>query len=165
MNVDFTSPANSGVIRYLKSNASSEWNLSKARSKESCAPESVKDPYLNLNTHPDLVIWFWDKITVKLPEVCKWIIYGLPVLVNPKSGIVFGFGTGTHTYDLRLPAIERDAAIKAGCKRIFKYSTPAGEEFNLDDIGAEWIFGKFDANEENWCLAAYEYSQHQIISN
>lgn len=157
MNVAFTSPANSGVMRYLKSNAASEWNLSKARAKESCAPESVDEPCYNLNTHPDLVIWFWDKITTKLPEVCKWVIYGLPVLVNPKSGIVFGFATGTNTYALRLPAIEKDAAIKAGCKRIFKYRAPA-EELNLNEIGEEWIFGKFSASEKDWCLAAYEFA-------
>ena len=159
MNVDFTSPKNSGVIRYLRTNASSEFNFSKARSKESCAPESVDDPYSNLNTHPDLVIRFWDKITTQLPEVCKWVIYGLPVLVNPKSGIVFGFATGTNTYALRLPTIEKEAAIKSGCKRIFKYRAPAGEEFNLDEIGEEWIFGNYISDEKDWCLAAYEFSK------
>jgi hypothetical protein len=161
MNVDFTSPTNSGVISYLKSNASSGFNFSKASSKESCAPESVTEPYHNLNTHPDLLTWFWDQMTTKLPEVCRWVVYGLPVLVNPKSGIIFGFAQGTHTYALRLPDAERNAAMKAGCKRIYKYSAPAGEELSLDDIGAEWIFGKFDVSEKDWCLSAYEYSNHQ----
>jgi hypothetical protein len=161
MNVDFTSPPNSGVIRFLKFNASSDYNFSVARSKESCAPESVDAPYYNLNTHPDLLSWFWDQLTAKLPEVCKWVVYGLPVLVNPKSGIIFGFAEGTNTYALRLPPLEKDAAVKAGCKRIWNYSAPSGLQLKLDDVGEEWIFGQCQACEKDWCLAAYEFSKHQ----
>ena len=164
MNVDFTSPANSGVFHHLKANASSPSAVSVARSKESCAPESVDDPYYNLGTHPDLVSWLWDELTTKLPEVCKWVVYGAPVLVNPKSGIIFGFAGGTHTYALRLPPAERGAAIKAGCKRVWKY--PAfpelqikPSELKLDDFGEEWMFGQFQACEKDWCLAAYEFSK------
>lgn len=167
MNVDFTSLANSGVVRHLKAKASSPNAASVARSKESCAPESVDDPYCNLGTHPELVSWLWDELTAKLPEVCKWVVYGSPVLVNPKSGIIFGFAGGTHTYALRLPPAERGAAIKAGCKRISKY--PAypelqikASELKLDDFGEEWLFGQFQACEKDWCLAAYEFSKAQI---
>ncbi len=161
MNVDFTAPANSGVVCYLRVSASSPDAVSLARSKESCDPESVADPYCNLGTHPDLVGWLWDELTAKLPEVCKWVVYGAPVLVNPKSGIIFGFAGGTHTYGLRLPPSARDDAIKAGCKRISKY--PAlrinSSEMNRHDLGEEWISGQFQACERDWCLAAYNFSK------
>lgn len=166
MNVAFLSPANSGVVRHLKVNATSPSAVSVARAKESCSPESVEDPYCHLGTHPELVSWLWDELTTKLPEVCKWVVYGSPVLVNPKSGIIFGFAGGTHAYALRLPPIERDAAIKAGCKRTWNY--PAYPELHikasvlrLDDFGEEWVFGQFQACEKDWCLAAYEFAKHR----
>jgi hypothetical protein len=166
MKVDFSSPANSGILHHLRDNASSPNGVSVARSKEDCSPESVDDPYSNLGSHPDLVSWFWDEISVKLPVVCKWVVYGAPVLVNPKTGIIFGFAGGTLTYALRLPPAEREAAIKAGCKRTWNY--PAfpelkikASQLKLDEFGEEWVFGQFQAREKEWCLAAYEFAEHR----
>jgi hypothetical protein len=165
MSIDFTAAANSGVVRHLKVNAASPDAVSVARSMESCAPESVGDPYHNLGAHPDLVSWLWDELPRRLPEVCRWVVYGAPVLVNPKSGIIFGFAGGTHTYALRLPPAARDDALKAGCKRVLKhpvYPEPRidSSESKLDDLGEEWISGQFQACEKDWCLAAYEFSKN-----
>jgi hypothetical protein len=36
-----------------------------------------------------------------------------------------------------------------------------GLTINLDDIGAEWAFGAWDAGDADWCLAAYDFAQAQ----
>jgi hypothetical protein len=85
------------------------------------------------------------------------------VLVHPGSGVIFGFAGGTHTYVLRLPLKERALALEAGCKRVWHY--PAYPELNiaastlrLDDLGGEWVFGQFQAQEKGWCLAAFQFA-------
>jgi hypothetical protein len=49
--VAFEHPANAGVLRHLRGMRS----LSVAGNVPACAPESIKDVYLNLGTHPELV--------------------------------------------------------------------------------------------------------------
>jgi hypothetical protein len=152
------------TIRYLEANARSPHAASIVRANASASPESVTNPYYNLGTHPDLVQRLWDELTVKLPAECRWIVYGAPVLVHPSSGIIFAFAGGTHTYALRLPAREREEALRAGAKRLHKY--PAypdlgieASTLDLDDIGKEWVFGGWFKGEEDWCLAAYQFAQ------
>ena len=163
MNASFATPANAGILGYLKLKANSPGAVSAARSIESCSPESVEDAYYSLGTHPDLLSWFWDELTTKLPDSCQWVVHGSPVLAHPESGIIFGFAGGTHTYALRLPPATRDAALKAGCKRIWNYpALPelgiAASLLKLDEIGEEWVFGEWHETEKEWCLAAYEFA-------
>jgi len=146
--VNFEHPLNAGILRYL---ARSKW--AKSNKPPSILPEGVGDPYINLGTHPELVARLWDEITVKLPEDCRWVVYGSPTLVHPHSGIIFAFAGGTHTYALRLPERERQDALRAGCGRVHKYSD--GSKLDLSDIGREWVFGKWLKDEDQWCLAAY----------
>jgi hypothetical protein len=119
--------------------------------------DEVTQPYMQLGTHPDLVARLWDELQTKLPIDCRVVFYGTPALMHPVSGIVFGFAGGTHTYALRLPEAERANAIRAGATRIAHY--PLGQpSTNLDEIGPEWVFCKWFADEELWCLAAYEFA-------
>lgn len=164
MDVDLSSPANSGIVRYLEARARAPRAVSVARARASASPESLTNPYYGLGTHPDLVERLWDELAVRLPARCRWIVYGSPVLVHPSSGIIFAFAGGTHTYALRLPAKEREEALRAGAKRLHEY--PAYPEqgivasiVDLDDIGEEWVFGGWFEGEEDWCLAAYRYAQ------
>jgi hypothetical protein len=163
MNVRLSSPANAALVSHLKSRAASPEAVSSARHWESASPQSVGDPYYSLGAHPDLLSWFWDELTRKLPEKCQWVVYGAPVLVHPASGVIFGFAGGTHTYALRLPPAERGLALQSGCKRVWNY--PAYPELkisasilDLDEIGAEWVFGQFQAQEKDWCLAAFHFA-------
>lgn len=166
MDVNFCSPANSGIVRYLEARARSPQAVSVTRARASASPESLTDPYYALGTHPDLVERLWDELAVNLPARCRGIVYGAPVLVHPSSGIIFAFAGGTHTYALRLPAKERQEALRAGAKRLHEY--PAHPELDieasvldLDDIGEEWVFGGWFEGEEDWCLAAYRFAQEE----
>jgi hypothetical protein len=90
---------------------------SAARADAGASSGSLTNPYCDLGTHPDLVARLWDELTVRLPAGCRWIVHGAPVLARPSSGIIFAFAEGTHTYALRLPAKERDEALRAGARR------------------------------------------------
>lgn len=166
MNVDFSSPSNAGIIRYLESKAALAGDARSVCAIRSQSPASVDDPHYSLGTHPDLVSWFWDGLTDRLPKSCQWIVFGTPVLVHPFSGIIFGFAGGTYTYALRLPALEREAALRAGAKRLWSYPSYPGlnipaSTLNLDDIGEEWVFGQFQEEERQWCLAAYLFAEQR----
>jgi hypothetical protein len=113
----------------------------------------VDDPYYKLGAHPEIVGRLWDEITALLPADCRWVVHGTPALVHPGTGVVFGFGGGTHTYALRLPEAERDEAIRAGAERVHRYMD--GSVLDLSRIGEEWILGRWFKDEPRWCLAAY----------
>ena len=120
-------------------------------------PDQVARPYDSLGTHPDLVARLWDELQVKLPVDCRIVFYGIPALMHPDTGIVFGFAGGTHTYALRLPEPTRTQAIADGAKRI-KHFPVRQPSFDLDTVGPEWVFCEWFANEEAWCLAAFEHA-------
>ena len=109
----------------------------------------------------------WDEVTVKLPVNCQWIVYGTPALVHPRSGIIFAFGGGTHTYAFRLPLPEYQEAIQAGANRIFQFSANPNLKIklavlDLDIIGREWVFGNWLRGEEDWCLAAFNFAGDSV---
>ena len=59
-------------------------------------------PWFGLGTHPDLVGALW-KLDELLPERCRWLLWGYPALVHPRSGVVFAAAFGTIGLFLRLP--------------------------------------------------------------
>jgi hypothetical protein len=131
-----------------------------ARMPPLAALDDVVQPYLTLGTHPDLVARLWDELPAKLPVDCRVVFFGRPALLHPTTGIVFAFAGGTHTYALRLPEPQRSEAIRAGAERIKHY--PASQpSFDLDEIGAEWVFGKWLPDELEWCLAAFEFADRE----
>jgi hypothetical protein len=152
LQVDFKHPANAGILRYLRR----AHPLSVARGITSCSPASISDPYYHLSTHPDLVERFWDQITVRLPVSCRWVVYGIPTLVHPNTGIIFGFAGGTLVYALRLSPVIRQTALDAGAPMLHSFSDRT--VLDLSRIGADWVFGAWLPGEEDWCLAGYEYA-------
>jgi hypothetical protein len=158
--VDFEHPANRRILAHLSDPDRLARSVSVAKSKRGCSPDDVEQPYLRLGAHPDLLERLWDGLGATLPEDCRWIVYGTPVLVHPRSGIIFGFGGGTHTYALRLPAAGRAAALAAGAETVHRYAAypelgiPASV-LDLAEIGEEWVFGGWRTDEEEWCRAAF----------
>lgn len=144
-------PDNTGVLRHL-----GEGGGAGTRLPASLSPQDALDPYMGLGTHPDVVERLWDEITVHLPEACRWVVYGRPALVHPRTGIVFGFAGGSHTYAMRLPPHERARAIEAGAKLAHTYAD--GSRLDLAAIGAEWVLGGWLREEPDWCLAAYAHA-------
>lgn len=144
-------PANANLRRFFEPGYVPE------RMPPMAAPDQVAQPYMTLGTHPDLVARLWDELPAKLPVDCRAAFFGRPVLAHPTTGIVFGFAGGTHTYALRLPEPQHSEAIRAGAERIMHY--PVGQpSVDLDEIGPEWIFGKWFSDEVAWCLAAFEFA-------
>ena len=64
--------------------------------------EQAPHPWFGLGTHPDLIEALW-KLDGSLPERCRWLLWGYPALVHPRSGVVFGVARGTIGLFLRLP--------------------------------------------------------------
>jgi hypothetical protein len=141
-------PANAGLRRYRESHQIRRNIPPLAR------PDEVTRPYDSLGTHPDLVARLWHELPAKLPVDCRVIFYGGPALMHPTTGVVFAFAGGTHTYALRLPEAERSDALRAGATRVKHY--PAGQSFDLTEVGDQWVFCGWFRGEEEWCLAAFE---------
>ncbi len=146
--VDFHHKANAGILAHLKK---TNWVVAIS----DCSPQDHPDPYLQLGTHPELVARLWDELSLLLPEPCQWIINERPVLVHPRTGIIFGYAEGTHAYALRLPLAIQQDALQQGAKRTYRYPDHL---FHLDTFGEEWIFCNWYKDEELWCLAAYEFA-------
>lgn len=147
-------PANAGLRRHLEPDARRDI-------PPVARPDDVRRPYETLGTHPDVVERLWDELTRRLPVDCKRAFYGAPVLMHPKTGVVFGFAGGTHTYALRLPESERAAALTAGATRVMHYPGNLGS-LDLGDFGEEWVFCRWFRDEEAWCLAAFELAGHPL---
>jgi len=64
--------------------------------------EEVDDPHYGLGTHPDIIEHIW-KLDLSLPQKCRWVFWGKPSLVHPRTGVVFVVGFGTIGYVMRLP--------------------------------------------------------------
>ena len=165
MDVDFSHPLNSEILRYLRNpfdfivgpkaavfREARERDLAAGRVLTSQSPESIN--WLNLGTHPDLVERLWREIAVSLPEPCQWVVYGSPALVHPRTGVVFGWAGGTHTYGLRISEPERGHALAAGARTTFKYAN--GDSIDVRRIGNDWVLGNWIAAESEWCVRAYE---------
>jgi hypothetical protein len=170
MNVNLTHPANEALVRYLRQRGQGR------PVPPDCSPETLG----NLGTHPDIVQRLWDELGGRLPP-CAWVVYGTPVLVHPATGVIFAFAQGTGPYALRLPPKERAEALAAarrkaeewanqrGLKgeerekylaaqsgRVWEYA--GGEVLDLNDIGEEWVFGRWLDGEVAWCKSAHEFA-------
>ena len=167
MNVDFVDPRNAGVLRYLRNpydfivgpkaerfRDARERDLGAGRVRDSRSPDSVS--WLNLGTHPDLIERLWRAVASTLPEPAQWVVYGSPVLAHPRTGIVFGWAGGTHTYALRLPPVMRRSAVEAGAQTVARYSN--GDCLDVARIGDEWVLGNWLGAEPGWCASAYDHA-------
>lgn len=100
--------------------------------------------------HPDIAEYVLDTLRGELPEICRWIVYGLPVLVHPRSGIIFAFGMGSECVALRLPIDQRSECWTDECALEDDCLTAA-------ELGADWAFMQ-DVAAPDEPLAAYEYA-------
>ena len=113
------------------------------------ALDLVADPMMGLSTHPDLVTQLW-RVDSGLPASCRWLLWGYPALVHPRTGVIFAVAFGTIGIVLRLPPEMRadSAAIRP---------TNPGQHYNISPAGPEWRFLPRNPIEE-YCRAAYEYA-------
>ncbi len=122
------------------------------------ALETVADRRYGLGTHPDLITRLWD-LDDTLPEKCRWVVYGHPALVHPRTGVIFGFAGGTLGYALRLPASSRREADALGAKTAITMPFEAPwDVWDLSKAGPEWRFGRWWDCEPDWCRAAYDWA-------
>ena len=144
--MEISIPANIPVLEYLKRR--------NPRAPLIAAADSCPDPYLTLGSHPDIVVRVWDRLGKSMPEDCRQIVHGTPVLVHPVTGILFAFALGTQ-YALRLPGGLVDEAIRLGLKTITHWA--GGRSTDLPrEVGEEWVFGRFLEGETGWLQKTYE---------
>jgi hypothetical protein len=158
--VRFDHPANRGVLDYLTDAGRLARSVSVARDRAECQPADVKDPYLTLGTHPDLVSRLWKDLGGSLPVDCRVIVYGMPALARPDTGVILGLAGGTLMYALRLDRAAAREAISAGAHLEFRYpaSRVTGRPETVIDarmFGEGWIFGRWLAGEPRWLLAGF----------
>ena len=142
--------SNQGILTFLKKG----WN--KYPKPVCCFPEDIKDPYSKLKTHPELVSWLWDTLHAKLSLNCKFILYGKPVLIHPKTFVIFGFGHGETACALRLPYDRIEDALELGMVEDVELKN--GQKMYSEDIGDDWVFCGWNEDEVDWCLRSFEYA-------
>jgi len=162
--IDFEHPANRGVLAYLRDPARLARSVSVAKGRPECLPSEVKDPYLTLGTHPDLIERLWETLGRVLPVDCRVIAYGVPALARPDSGVILGIAGGTMMYALRLDAAGAAAARAAGAPLVFRYAAQPtiGIEERVIDVstfGDSWVFGRFHHLEPEWLKAGFAATQ------
>lgn len=159
--IDFTHPANRGVLAYLGDPTRLARSVSATKDRAQCLPSDAKDPDLTLGTHPDLVSRLWTELGNSLPSDCRVIAYGMPVLVRPDTGVIIGLAGGTQMYALRLDGDGASEARAAGLSSVFRY--PPVADIRLQEIvvdaatfGENWVFGRWHASEPRWLASGYQ---------
>lgn len=146
--INFASPANATVLSFL--------GITEPDKAASYPPQEVN--LWGLDTHPDLVEYFWGLAGEHKIE-CACIINerSKPLLVHPTSGILFGLAGGTSTLAFRLPEPERTTMLAVpgyGAEYHYPKSTVYAK-----DIGADWVLLKpFDKGNPNLCQKAFVYA-------
>ena len=138
-------PANQQVIRYLRRNGRQAALIA--------AADSIPDPYMEAGSHPEIVERVWNGLGAKFPRDARCLFCGTPALIHPRTGVVLALGLGTR-YGLRIPPDCTEAAIRAGAKTFTDWTT-GGSMNTREDLGEDWIFGAWLADEVQWCRAAY----------
>ena len=113
------------------------------------ALDQVADPNMGLSTHPDLITQLW-RLDSGLPASCRWVVWGYPALVHPRTGVIFAVAFGTIGIVLRLPLEMRSAAA------VIRTTNP-GRHYDISPAGPEWRFLPPNPVEEYWA-AAYQYA-------
>jgi hypothetical protein len=146
--LDVRHPANTKALRYLAGGASpAEVAFRRSRPGE--------DPYLGLGSHPEIVERLWDNLGAAFPVKSRGIVYGIPALVSPRSGVLLGVALGT-AYAIRLAPEAYASAVLHGAETRHTYRT-VGMTLDLaEEFGPGWIFGGFGEEEGALLGAAAE---------
>jgi hypothetical protein len=116
-----------------------------------------------IETHPDIIDLLWREYSKKIPSSCQMILFGTPVLVNPKTGIIFGIAEGTNPPILRVRPEVIPLIIKNGGKVLLSNMDGVFADANI--LGDDWIYCFSFINEiQKYCIESYEYSFFQPSS-
>lgn len=148
--MDIGRPQNTTVLSYL--------SRGKRDTPAYAPPDAAEDPYYECGCHPEIVERLWDQIGAALPKDCRCLVHGVPALVHPRSGVILAIGIGTQ-YGLRLPGAFRSEAMRAGARTVTTWTT-GGSMDTQRDLGEDWVFGAWLANELTWCHGVYEIFDH-----
>jgi hypothetical protein len=147
--VNIRQPVNDGVIRYFES---------KPHSHSAEGPE-VRPPtdaelrgYKIYGTHPEIAERVWGTLAAQLTPYSRQIVFGAPSLVCAESGKIFAICLGT-SYAVRVPAQALASGAAAGFTTETRYT--GGATLNVrTTFGADWVFGRWSKQEEDWCAVA-----------
>jgi hypothetical protein len=144
--IDFESPANAGVLRFL--------GIAETAVARTTRPRGAE--LLTLGTHPDLVEHLW---SLSADASCACVIgeRGNPLLASPLSGVIFGLAGGTSTLALRLPEPELRLALAVpGYGPEYRY--PSGT-VRADALGEDWALVRpFSELNVEWCRRALAHA-------
>jgi len=116
------------------------------------AVDQAADPLNGLGTHPDLIDQLW-RLDRALPHSCRWLVWGYPALVHPRTGVIFAVAFGTIGIVVRLPPELRDQAPAV------RVGNP-GQQYDISTAGAEWRF-LVQVKQASLCRAAYEFADRR----
>jgi hypothetical protein len=147
--IDLAHPANASVLRFL--------GVSDLAGTRTTLPAECN--WLALGTHPDLVEHLWTLLGPE-PAVygCALDGRGHPLLVAPRSRIVFGLAGGTSTLALRLPEPELgEARAVPGFGRAYRYPSAT---VHAVEIGDDWALVRpFAETNVAWGRRALELAE------
>jgi hypothetical protein len=109
--------------------------------------DEAHDPYDEAGAHPDVVEFLWDRVGGFLPAAGRGLVYGVPVLLQPDSGIILAVALGTG-YAIRVPEEEVLNARANGYLGTWDMRTEVLTSTLL--FGPDWLWGRFHHAEAAW---------------
>jgi hypothetical protein len=97
----------------------------------------------------------WDQLRGDLSRDARCLLYGRPCLVQPESGVVLAFGSGT-SYVIRIPDEAMATALASGCSRSHQWAIEGHTTDLLKEYGNDWVFGAWGRREPEWCRVVRE---------
>ena len=153
--VDLLKPENAGIVAYLKGAPFASPPSERLESDSTALSRQLGDTVKRC-TEPETLEVLWEEWNGSLPADCRSIVYGRPVLVHPKTGILFAVAAGMHCWAVRLPPDEAEAEQE----RI------SGEYFESDwaDTVAAFGSGWLPLGNRELCRAAYDHAAIEATS-
>lgn len=145
MRLDPHHPANARIVDYLRTLA--------PRARPLTPWREAQDPYYEAGAHPDVVEFVWDRLGGSLPTTSRCLLFGVPVLVQPDSGIILAVAMGTG-YALRVPDEALTNALANGYQVTWDLRTQVLDAAAL--FGADWVWGRYNNTEARWMRTLFE---------